>query len=270
MNRPVWPVAAVALALSVSACGSSATPQPISYGCTNTGGVPIGNSDLTVDIEGLGLAATVELHVGETMTLGGGGCFAAGFPTAASLRPVLDEIGHHVFPVQMNVRGYTDVTYRATQPGRVTVKPGGAGVRPQTLTVVVLPGEPGAQAARRGTGTITITAAATGPVGTFALGGVSCRRVIDLGGEQPAPGDVTFRSDGLTYHVALNASDYGPPSIVQVGRPAADGVDWYIVASDPDPRTRPATLVDGGWVSGPIRPLDHGRSGGSIAIRWWC
>ena len=266
-------MATLLLALTVSACGASATPQPISYGCASAGGAPLSDSNLTVDIGSLGLDATVQVHVGETLTLGGGGpCGVAVYPGARNVRPVLEETGHHTDPFRaMDLPGYTDVTYRAAEPGRVRVRPSGTGLRPdQTTTVVVLPRETPAQAARRATGTITIAGAATGPVGTFALTGVTCKRVISTGGEWPAPGGMAFSTGGVTYQVAFNSSDYGPPTMVDVGRPVGTGMDWYIAASDPDPRTRPATLVDGGWVSGPIRALDPGRGGGTMSIRWWC
>jgi hypothetical protein len=162
-------------------------------------------------------------------------------------------------------------TYRAVEPGRVSVKPSGTGLRPdQTITVVVLPQETPAQAARRATGTITISGAATGPVGTFALTGVTCKRVISTGGEWPTPVGMAFSTGGVVYQVAFSSSDYGPPTMVDVARPLGTGVDWNIAASDPDPRTRPATLVDGGWVSGPIRILGPGRAVGTMSIQWWC
>jgi hypothetical protein len=231
---------------TLAACGlstNSPAPSPIARGFSCVGwGVPSSDAvDVVIDLgQARQLTQTVDLRVGQVLDMGGGSCIPSwAFPATAQVQPNLEEVRRsHTGPFSGFAGGDSEIRYRAVRIGTLTFPLCAGTCIPRSLTVTVIPAEAPADAARAGTGTITLSG---GPfAGSHPLSWFSCRQNVADGISRlsaPAGASFTFAAARRSYQGTVG------PLAHSIGEKTVRAVREHDLTLDPS--SPPGPYADG-------------------------
>lgn len=264
-------LAAAAASLSMSVGHREPAPAapvpPLGHTCAP---LPYsGGADVVLDLAGaVAPVQTVRVRTGQTLGVGGrGGCDPYHLPPTAG--PLLQEVARHT-----SAGGDLDVEYLALAAGTVTLPLCASACTPAAVVVTVLPAGDRAQAARRGTGTITLTGA--GFAGTHPLE-VDCPNRVRDGAVDAGPA-FRFTAAGVAFSGVVNA---GIRTVGEhLSRPAQKG-NVVLGAGSPAhapmflieyPRSGTLSADDGGGTltAAPLLADGISQDWGTVALAWHC
>jgi hypothetical protein len=180
MPTRVGLLVAAACTIALAACGSPTTAAVSqAWACPGWEVSPTDAVDVVIDLgQARELHQTVDLRVGQVLAVGGGGCGPSwSFPPPARVGPFLEQVQRSsATPFPGFSGGDFSIRYRALRTGTVTFPLCASNCTPRSMTVTVIPAESTVDAARSGTGTITLSG---GPfAGTHPVTGLSCRQTV--------------------------------------------------------------------------------------------
>ena len=297
MSRRFGLLVAAACTIALAACGSPTTAT-VSQGwaCTGWGVSPTDAVDVVIDLgQARELHQTVKLRVGEVLAMGGGACGPAWFfPPPARVGPFLEQLQRSsATPFPGFSGGDFSIRYRALRTGTVTFPLCASNCTPRSMTVTVIPADSTVEAARSGTGTITLS---EGPfAGTHPITGLSCRQTV-YDGVSRLETAFKFSAAGRSYSGSLGPVTHfiGEQTVRRVrehevgiaGPAASDGpyADGFQGPSYDihDPASRPPTMfspkfgmitiedLGGQMTATPLYAHDVQRDVGTVALEWHC
>ena len=229
---------------------------------------------LTLDLSSATNAVQpVRIRLGQVLVIGGtSGCTPWSFAAASSVRPILEQIDRHAVPANNQFgQGDADVEYRATRTGTVRIDlciricpPGFA----RTAVVTVIPAESSAEIARRGTGTVTLTASPFAGVHPLH---VNCPQQLVVDGQYaPKIPFFSFTVAGVAYQGGVAGPRFGDD--VMFGTGPFLSHDYRTAGA----RTLILDDAGGALTNSPLKTVDPADidvlrlDAGTMSLTWHC